>query len=287
MMQFALVNGTRHPATPKLVGACAVCGSQMISKCGTKVLWHWAHQGRKHCDPWWENETEWHRSWKGYFPEPWREQVHFDASGEKHIADVKTPSGTVLEFQNSPMPLDELQAREQFYGNMLWIVNGLPFIDHFYILSRLPSNVATWTKDIVFSSPQGNMHGRSFWRRSENPDYQPGRLVWTHSMDEIQKEIDEAYIGQHLFDWVRPRSVWLDSQVPVYIDFGGDLIWQMQRYDQSGLRCVQAVRKMALIKLHGGEYTDTGKIVQAARRPTRSGSISDKGETEVLLNAIQ
>jgi competence protein CoiA len=103
-MQFALVDRQRHLPTPKMTGRCPVCGDGALAKCGSKVIWHWAHAGRRHCDPWWQNETLWHRCWKSYFPEPWREVVHVDdETGEKHIADVKTAGGLVVEFQNSPM----------------------------------------------------------------------------------------------------------------------------------------------------------------------------------------
>ena len=47
-------------------------------------------KGRRFCDPWWENETEWHRAWKDQFPADWQEIVHHAEDGEKHIADVKT-----------------------------------------------------------------------------------------------------------------------------------------------------------------------------------------------------
>jgi len=51
--------------------------------------------------------------------------VHIDAeTGERHVADVKTPAGTVLEFQNSPMDIRELRSREHFYRNVLWIVSA-------------------------------------------------------------------------------------------------------------------------------------------------------------------
>ena len=51
--------------------------------------------------------------------------MHIDqASGEKHIADVKTPFGLVIEFQHSPIEQMEVESRETFYGNMIWIVDG-------------------------------------------------------------------------------------------------------------------------------------------------------------------
>jgi hypothetical protein len=87
-------------------------------------VWHWAHKGNPSCDPWWENETEWHRSWKEQFPVDWQEVTHRAESGEKHIADVKTDQGWVLEFQHSYIKLEERQARDAFYPNLVWVVDG-------------------------------------------------------------------------------------------------------------------------------------------------------------------
>jgi hypothetical protein len=97
----------------------------MIAKCGQHKLWHWAHKSRVHCDQWWEPETEWHRAWKNQFPDEWHEVVLFDSiTNEKHIADVKTDKGLVLEFQHSIITPEEMKAREAFYDNMVWIVDG-------------------------------------------------------------------------------------------------------------------------------------------------------------------
>ena len=81
-------------------------------------------QGKRTCDPWWENETEWHRAWKNHFPNEWQDFVHRADDGEKRIADVKTDQGWVLEFQHSLIKPEERQARETFYQKMLWIVDG-------------------------------------------------------------------------------------------------------------------------------------------------------------------
>ncbi len=124
-MRFALVDGNKTEPQPKMHGYCAHCGEEMISKCGRTKVWHWAHKSREVCDPWWENETEWHRLWKDKFPKDWQEISANDDTGEAHIADVKTPYGLVVEFQHSPMPYEEMQARESFYKNMIWVVDGL------------------------------------------------------------------------------------------------------------------------------------------------------------------
>ncbi len=123
-MQFALVNEERSPPTPKLVGRCVGCGQEMIAKCGELKVWHWAHKGKRSCDPWWEPETAWHRGWKELFPAEWREMVHWAPSGEKHIADVRNAGGLVVEFQHSAISPQERLARETFYDNLVWVVDG-------------------------------------------------------------------------------------------------------------------------------------------------------------------
>lgn len=123
-MQFALVNGLRSKAEPGLVGVCQSCPLPMIPKCGRLRAWHWAHKGLRQCDPWWE-ETEWHVGWKDKFPSDWQEVLQRAQDGEKHIADVKTPDGRVIEFQHSRIKDEERHARESFYKSMIWVVNGL------------------------------------------------------------------------------------------------------------------------------------------------------------------
>ncbi len=124
-MKFALINGQRTEPQPKLKGICINCQSETISKCGKIKIWHWAHKSKISCDPWWENETEWHRAWKNLFPVEWQENIHVDTlTGEKHIADVKTSGGLVIEFQHSAIQETEVKSREAFYKNMVWVVDG-------------------------------------------------------------------------------------------------------------------------------------------------------------------
>ena len=97
-MKYAMSNEGRIEATPKANGICQCCESDLIAKCGTRKIWHWAHKDTRNCDHWWENETQWHRDWKDNFPKEWQEVVHLSEDGEKHIADVKTPNGLVVAF---------------------------------------------------------------------------------------------------------------------------------------------------------------------------------------------
>lgn len=122
-MKYALIKEQRTEAQPNLSGYCLSCGHLMVAKCGEIKIWHWAHRGRRTCDSWWENETEWHRAWKQMFPTDWQEIVH-PAENENHIADVKTDKGWVLEFQHSHLKSEERRARDNFYPKLAWVVNG-------------------------------------------------------------------------------------------------------------------------------------------------------------------
>jgi hypothetical protein len=123
-MKFALINGQRQEAQPILSGQCPSCSQTLIAKCGEIKLWHWAHKGRRTCDPWWENESEWHRAWKGRFPASWQEVIHQSNNGEKHIADVKNDQGWVIEFQHSFINPEERRSRNIFYPKLIWVVDG-------------------------------------------------------------------------------------------------------------------------------------------------------------------
>src|SRR5688572_30242664 len=113
-MIFAIVDNKRVKATISGARGVCLCGSELIAKCGEVRINHWAHKGNRLCDPWWE-ETEWHRTWKGLFPNDWQEVRQQAASGEWHIADVKTGQEWVIEFQHSHLNTDERRARNDFY----------------------------------------------------------------------------------------------------------------------------------------------------------------------------
>ena len=123
-MKYALINDEKIEATKDAKGVCPNCGSELIAKCGELKVNHWSHKGNRNCDQWWENETEWHRSWKNNFPIEWQEVVHFDENGEKHIADAKTQSGWTLEFQYSFLKPEERLSRNAFYHKLVWVVDG-------------------------------------------------------------------------------------------------------------------------------------------------------------------
>jgi hypothetical protein len=254
-MKYCLVNGTRQEAAPNQNGVCCFCGSPTISKCGNHNAWHWAHDSLELCDSWWENETDWHKQWKSYFPIKNQEVIHFDkVTGEKHIADIKTDNETIVEIQNSQISEEEVFSREKFYDQMFWIINGDKFKNNFYILSKLPNPLCEDFQDISFFV-QKVIRYKKKENFSDPPlhffkkPYVHNGLNEKHPAYKIQHQIDENYIGHHQFDWKNPRHVWLESPKPVIIDFGGDILWWLKKYDDTNLMCVQKISKQKLIKL--------------------------------------
>jgi len=128
-MRLAIVDGQRREASPGLHGCCPGCGGPVRAKCGEVLTWHWAHLTAE-CDPWSEPESQWHLNWKARFPEQYQEVVI-----GPHRADVMGPAA-VLEVQKSQIAPEMIREREEFYGEMLWMLKGEDFADRLKIKYR-------------------------------------------------------------------------------------------------------------------------------------------------------
>lgn len=124
-MKYAIVNDEKREAERGLTGTCPICEVPVKPRCGRIRVPHWYHPPGifdHHREP----ETEWHRNWKGLFPKECQEVCHRAENGERHLADVKTAHGMVLEFQNSQILEEERTSREAIYRPLMcWVVNGL------------------------------------------------------------------------------------------------------------------------------------------------------------------
>lgn len=271
-MQYALVDGLRKEATPAIKGSCPTCGAPMVAKCGPRVIHHWAHSGKRNCDPWWENETDWHRAWKSLFPSECREICHTAPDGEIHRSDIRTPTGIYIEVQHSAMSDAERLSREAFYRNLIWVLDGKPFKSNFDIYHELPDPRSDIAQDLVWVKARRHLNGANaglFFRlsecRVEYPDVTKASIRGGiyHGMHEIADEVLFAYRGHHQFDWVRPRSTWLEAGSPVYIDFGEDYLLKMETYDESSLPCIRVVMKRDFIA-EVMEETDAKAVLKFA-----------------------
>ena len=128
--RYAFVDGVKTDildAVKGCSGICPICGELLISRKGELREWHWWHKGGRKCDGWYEPKGEWHRWWQNHFVKDWQEVVlrkQYDGEVIKHIADIHTSDRWIIEFQYSHLSLSDILVREQFYGDMFWVVNG-------------------------------------------------------------------------------------------------------------------------------------------------------------------
>jgi tRNA(His) 5'-end guanylyltransferase len=150
----------------------------------------------------------------------------------------------------------ERQSREQFYGNLVWVIDGSQFHKNFDIYHGLPDPNSELARDLVWAKARRHMNGANagmFFRLSEAREMYPGiaksevRFGRVRSIDEIWDEVLQTYNGYHQYDWVRPRKTWLDARCPVYIDFGDELLAKLETYDESGLLCIRYVAKRKFV----------------------------------------
>ena len=119
------VNGNRVWAKPNQRALCPLCHTDMIAKCGTERVHHWAHRSLSECDTWMETESRWHEWWKKCFDADQVDRV-VHRGDAKRFADVRHENGTVLKLQQSPLKEGDFQLREEFFGyeNLIWIVDA-------------------------------------------------------------------------------------------------------------------------------------------------------------------
>jgi competence protein CoiA len=117
-MLYALVGGKRVRSNPGSTGVCGCCDSPVVAKCGRINVWHWAHKSKSDC-PAGAKESRWHLEWKENAPPDCCE-----VNMGRHRADVKMGDGVVIEFQKSPITIDEINDRERFYGDMIWVFDA-------------------------------------------------------------------------------------------------------------------------------------------------------------------
>jgi competence CoiA-like predicted nuclease len=138
-MIWANKNNQRVQATPKEKAICPLCNEEVISKCGTIKIWHWAHKSDTECDSFGEPETEWHFNWKKKFPNESQE-----VRMENHRADIRTKEN-IIELQNSSISFEQIEERERFYGyKLIWILNGETLGKNFFPTTKQMGKGYLW-----------------------------------------------------------------------------------------------------------------------------------------------
>ncbi|MGG9960204.1 competence protein CoiA [Ferruginibacter sp. SUN106] len=233
-MLYAIVEGVKESASPTSKGQCPFCESEMVPKCGDFKSWHWAHKRVVSCDAWYKPETEWHRRWKNVFGIKNCEVILIRA-GQKHIADIQTIHGRIIELQNSPINLETIESREKFYGsNMIWIINGIHFIENFITYPTQGTEFDTYTPEF---EKFAKMHGFT-------PKY---RMLGEENRER--------------FKWKRPKQVWGHAKAQVYIDFGNEfLFFIIQGLGTSNGTGANISKKQFIIE-HGGDESLVSTVI--------------------------
>lgn len=170
------------------------------------------------------SETPWHRNWKLAFPTHYREKSFFSqAQNCRHRADIHTPCGTTIEFQHSPITLAELQSREAFYPNLIWVVNGKQF-KGFKILKHLPDVDDLKLQGYEFSHSQN----LTLFRSQEIGKDKPKLLTLSHPELFGLKLTADCFS----FVWKHPHRVWYQAKSPMIFDLGGYFLYQLKQRQQ-------------------------------------------------------
>jgi len=220
-MLFSIVNGKKTEASPNMRGICPLCNNEVLSKCGEINVWHWAHINDQNCDDWHEPETAWHKNWKLVFGKENCEVV-ISKNNKRHIADIETNEGVIIELQNSPIKYQVIETREEFYGErMIWIINGSHFNKNFILpFARL-------------------MEDNDYY----NTHYPPAKNE--KSINYYRKDLID-------FTWKRPRKSWEAARRDVFIDLGKEKLFQIKEgIGQSNGTGSYYDKKEFIIK-HGG-----------------------------------
>lgn len=206
---------------------CPLCEHSVVGQKGKGGFLSWRHVGDVTCDAWQETENKWKRAWKNDFPDNEQEVVVGDvATGERHLADVKTARGLVVQFQNADLDLVERRRRELFFGNLLWVVNA----------ARLKSEVEKFQKARLVKAFR--------LARPEINPLSPLRFSIPTGMIQLYAKSRDIF-----------PAAWLDVKIPVVFDYTGcvgagdcELWCLMPETDNSSVRYVVGLHRQQLLE---------------------------------------
>jgi len=141
---------------------CPTCGEKMRVRDGEINVKHYAHVSLNDCDDFSHDMSEWHKAWQEKFPIDCREVVVSDGK-EHHRADILIGK-FVIEFQHSPISVEEVMRRNIFYVRagykVIWVFDAVEPYDNEQIdVSDNDSAKYTWkyaNKALSCIQPQNN-----------------------------------------------------------------------------------------------------------------------------------
>lgn len=211
-------------------GICPDCGGEMIANCGDTNVHHWAHRRGEDCDTWRELMTDWHLAWQECFPEECREV--WVGPNREHRADVKG-RGKILEVQKSPISAAEIQEREQFYGDMAWMLCGEDFEGRFTM----------WPCD-----DEERIRFRFKWKSMKRSWLAAERDIYIHFKKGISRVLEINSNGEGVLEFVSVdefRDIFDDRFDPEPVQRAGKkFVPLIPGFTENCLECFRSIRGM-------------------------------------------
>lgn len=154
---------------------CPCCASKVVAKMGNIKIHHWAHSSTEiNCDS--RPISEWHLEWQSYFP---KEMVEVYVNNQRR-ADVLLPNKVAIEFQNSPISVEEVLKRNEHHKEgVIWVHN---FIEQalnkqFFNKKEISKGLyhAMWRNPVKIFDRQSFRGEEVYFQFSENT---LGRICW-------------------------------------------------------------------------------------------------------------
>lgn len=216
MIYAASEQGLKVKAEPGGTARCPCCGGDVLAKCGSIKVWHWAHVSGSDCDPWSEGETEWHLSWKAEVV-PEAQEVTM----KPHRADIVGNRGVVVELQHSPISVEEIAERERFYRRMMWVFDASGFRKNLKFHAR--TNGEPLRVRVKFLT---EWNGRPAGTEEEC-DYQTYAIAQTEGAS--VRKLETLNASYHTFRWKWPRLSVASATAPRFFDLGNGQLFDVRK----------------------------------------------------------
>lgn len=225
-MMIATRDGIRDAQPePRGRAACPLCSAAVVAKCGRIVVWHWAHESKTDCDPWAETPGPWHRQWQESVSLGQREVVI-----GAHRADIVSPSGYVIELQDSVISPDEIAEREHYYAahtpGMVWVFN----VAEAFKSDRLDLRAKQAHCPECGAAARPVNRGGSIWRCDGTETFIEDQNINGMSFGKTINGPRHTFFDQatasdpyRTLRWKHPRKSLAFCRQPVYLDLGRDL----------------------------------------------------------------
>jgi competence protein CoiA len=124
--------------------------------------------------------------------------------------------------------LEEFESRNTFYKELIWVVNAQPLKDQFIFTNAIPNPDSPLLVNYCFVvDSKGLAKSPRFYVKDEYSWYRQKGLLRSFTLDDHELRVEAEEHGKSkklywLFSWKNKRSGWLNSNAPIFLDFGDE-----------------------------------------------------------------